>query len=333
VITQHILASLQRAISGANLLALVLLWLTVLVSVAWSYVHQGLPLTWRGFWRHALPPASVAHPSARADVLFFISSKLVNTILVAPAAFTAFGVGTFVNHLRQHLVPYPAATDSPAGITALLLFTATMFLAYDFSYYIYHNAQHRVPILWELHKVHHSAEVMVGVTKDRIHPLDNLMNHIWDGLFVGPIFAIWLFFVRDPVELAVFGINIYVLRNILMMDFVRHTHFKISFGERLNGLVICPHYHQLHHSSAAEHWDKNFGLMLAIWDRMFGTLAVPKPDEAFTFGLTNNEHVAYRSCLRLYFLPLLRIAQMTIALSRGSSPGDVSELRINRETR
>jgi sterol desaturase/sphingolipid hydroxylase (fatty acid hydroxylase superfamily) len=207
------------------------------------------------------------------------------------------------------------------------MFTASMFLAYDFSYYIYHNAQHRVPILWELHKVHHSAEVMVGVTKDRIHPLDNFMNHIWDGIVVGLVYGMWLFFVRDPVELTVFGVNVYVLRNILMMDFTRHTHFKISFGKILNAIVICPHYHQLHHSTAAEHWDKNFGLMFAFWDRVFGTLAVPKPNEDFAFGLTNGEHRLYRSCIKLYVVPLVRMSRMML----GWVSADVSRRGLGAE--
>jgi len=54
-------------------------------------------------------------------------------------------------------------------------------------FHIYHNPKHRVSVLWELHKVHYSAEVAVGTTKDRTHPIDDVMNRVWDGLINKPI--------------------------------------------------------------------------------------------------------------------------------------------------
>jgi sterol desaturase/sphingolipid hydroxylase (fatty acid hydroxylase superfamily) len=199
----------------------------------------------------------------------------------------------------------------------LVAFTISMLIAYDLSYYLYHRMQHRIPILWELHKVHHSAQVMIGVTKDRVHPIDEIMNRWWDGLIPGLCYGIWLFFALDPVELTVFGINVYALRNIIvMMDFVRHTHLKLSYGRHLSAILLSPHYHQLHHSIAEKHWDKNFGLGLSVWDRMFGTLVVPEPDEDFVFGLTENEHDEYQSLYKLHILPLKKIAGRISLLGR-----------------
>ncbi len=162
--------------------------------------------------------------------------------------------------------------------------------------------------MWELHKVHHSAEVMVGVTKDRVHPLDEIMNRWWDGLLPGLAYGTWMFFVLDPVELTIFELNVYFIRNtVLMMDFVRHTHMKLSYGRWLNRLFICPHYHQLHHSVSEQHWDKNFGLTLTFWDWLFGTLVVPKPSEDFVFGLQDREAEEYQSLAKLHYLPLKKI--------------------------
>ena len=194
----------------------------------------------------------------------------------------------------------------PAGPVTIVIFTVTMLIAYDISYYLYHVAQHRFPFLWELHKVHHSAEVMVGITKDRVHPLDELMNRAWDGVIPGICFGIWTLVSLNLVEVTVFGVNVYVMRNILMMDFVRHTHFKISFG-RLNNIILCPHWHQLHHSVNPKHYDKNFGLLFSFWDRFFGTLYVPKPDESFKFGLMERNVSDYQSLSGLYVLPLKRM--------------------------
>jgi sterol desaturase/sphingolipid hydroxylase (fatty acid hydroxylase superfamily) len=170
--------------------------------------------------------------------------------------------------------------------------------------------------MWELHKVHHSAEIMVGVTKDRVHPIDEIMNSWWDGVIPGLCYGVWLFYALDPVELTVFGINVYLLRNIiLMMDFVRHTHLKLSYGRYLSVILLSPHYHQLHHSIAEKHLDKNFGLTLSIWDRFFRTLVVPEPNEDFTFGLTEGEHAEYQSLYKLHVVPLKKIARR-IGLAR-----------------
>jgi sterol desaturase/sphingolipid hydroxylase (fatty acid hydroxylase superfamily) len=143
-----------------------------------------------------------------------------------------------------------------------------------------------------------------------VHPIDEIMNRWWDGVIPGLCYGIWLFFALDPVELTVFGVNVYFLRNtLLMMDFVRHTNWKFTYGRYLSLILLSPHYHQLHHSVAEKHWDKNYGLGLVLWDRMFGTLVVPEPDEDFHFGLTENEHEEYQSLYKLHVLPLQKIAR------------------------
>ena len=143
------------------------------------------------------------------------------------------------------------------------------------------------------------------------------MNRAWDGVFVGFFFGLWTLATLNPVEATVFGLNVYVMRNILMMDFVRHTHLPISFGP-LNHVVLCPHWHQLHHSNDPRHYDKNFGLLFSFWDRLFGTLCVPKPDEAFTFGLMARESGEYQSLYGHYLLPLTRTGERIARMFRRS---------------
>jgi sterol desaturase/sphingolipid hydroxylase (fatty acid hydroxylase superfamily) len=221
----------------------------------------------------------------------------------------------------------------PAGAVTIVIFTISMLLAYDISYYLYHYAQHRFPFLWELHKVHHSAEVLVGITKDRVHPLDDLMNRAWDGVIAGVCFGLWTLVALDPVEVSIFGLNVYLVRNILMMDFVRHTHFKISFGP-LNNVILCPHWHQLHHSVDPRHYDKNFGLLFSFWDRLFGTLSVPKPDEDFKFGLMDRDHREYQSLFGLWVLPLKKMWGHIVTAQRrlfGKRPAPAAQPQNGRE--
>ncbi|ESW77776.1 fatty acid hydroxylase [Mesorhizobium sp. LSJC285A00] len=302
-------------LSHIDLLTLGLLLLTALGSAVVAYWRTVEQKSFRDFFDFAFPAEVIMHPSARADALFWITKRLVMPFLLIPAGVTfvaATGYATnqavgWLFSISQPLIP------GPAGPVTIILFTATMLVAYDISYYLYHVAQHRFPFLWELHKVHHSAEVMVGITKDRVHPLDDLMNRIWDGVIPGISFGLWSLIALDPVEIAIFGINVYVIRNILMMDFVRHTHLKISFG-RLNGVILCPHWHQVHHSVDPRHYDKNFGLLFSFWDRIFGTQFIPDPDEDLKFGLIDRDVRDYQSLFGLYVLPLKKMANHIVRL-------------------
>ncbi|HUB44210.1 MAG TPA: sterol desaturase family protein [Acetobacteraceae bacterium] len=296
-------------VSGVNGAMILIFWGVLVFAAAVTFLRLPGPHSVRGLIAHILPQASLRHPSARADFLFWLSRRVFMPLLVLPTALSTVTAGHVAYRLLGWLIGHRAHPPEPAGLWTLLAFTVTMFLAYDLSYYVYHYLQHRIPLLWELHKVHHSAEVMVGVTKDRVHPIDEIMNRWWNGIIPGLAYGVWLYFALDPVELTVFGLNIYFLSNtVLMMDFVRHTHLKLSYGQWVNCLLLCPHFHQLHHSVARQHWDKNFGLTLSIWDRMFGTLVVPAPDEEFTFGLPGGEAAEYQSLTRLHLLPLKKIA-------------------------
>ena len=303
-------SAVTTKLSHINLVVPGLIFLTAFVCALIAYWRTVEEKSVRDFFDFAIPSEVIWHPSARADALFWITKRLLMPFLQIPLGVTFVAAVGYATHeiifaIFQLQAPLIGA---PAGPVTIIIFTASMLLAYDISYYIYHVAQHRYPFLWELHKVHHSAEVLVGITKDRVHPLDDLMNRAWDGVIPGIMFGIWSVIALDPVEITVFGINVYVIRNLLMMDFVRHTHFKISFG-RLNGIILCPHWHQLHHSVDPRHYDKNFGLLFSFWDKLFGTLFVPRPDEDFKFGLIDRDVRDYQSLSGLYILPLKKMAK------------------------
>ncbi len=301
--------AVAQRLTGPAGLAAGLLLLSIVAAALIVFLRSGEPRTLGGFVRFMFPMDVLNHPSARADFSFWFVRKLTNPLIAFPAgASVTAAVGYACHAALVAVFGAPGHVAEQGSLVTLALFTVSMLLAYDISYYWYHYFQHRFPVLWELHKVHHSAEVMVGTTKDRIHPLDDVMNRIWDGLVTGPVYGFWLFFAYDPIELTILGLNVYVLRNIIMMDFVRHTHLRISFGKVLNAVVLCPHYHQLHHSTDPRHFDKNFGLMLSVWDRLFGTLSVPKPDEEFAFGL-GREGDEYQSTAGLFILPLRKMGR------------------------
>lgn len=303
-----VISKLTNAVSGTNGITLLILFLTAFVSALIAYWRTVQDKSLADFFSFALPKEVIMHPSARADLLFYITKRLMMPLLLIPAGIVfvaAVGYATnqgisWIFNIQTPLM------QGPTPWWILVLFTGSMLLAYDISYYLYHVAQHRFPFLWELHKVHHSAEVLVGITKDRVHPLDELMNRMWDGVIPGICFGLWSVFALDPVEVTVFGINVYVMRNLLMMDFVRHTHYNISFGP-LDNVILSPHWHQVHHSADPRHYDKNFGLLFSFWDRMFGTAFVPERDEVLKYGLLDRDAHEYQSLFGLYLLPLKKM--------------------------
>ena len=303
---ESVFAYALSKVSGENLATGGLLLATVFGSALFVYVRTCETRSLRDFISFLAPPEILFHPSARADLMFWLTRKLVMPLMI-PAGMTFVATS---GYLTNRAFAYFFGIDQPLlgspGPVTVCLFTVTMLLAYDLSYYLYHVGQHKIPLLWELHKVHHSAEVMVGITKDRVHPLDELMNRVWDGFIPGICFGLWTVISFNPVEVTIFGINVYVMRNLLMMDFVRHTHIRMSFGV-LNHIVLCPHWHQVHHSTDPKHFDKNFGLGFSFWDRFFGTLYVPGKDEDFKYGLIESDVRDYQSLFGLYILPLKKM--------------------------
>jgi sterol desaturase/sphingolipid hydroxylase (fatty acid hydroxylase superfamily) len=306
---ETVVAYALSKVSVENLVTSGLLLATVFGSAIFVYWRTCEKKSLRDFVSFLLPAEILFHPSARADLLFWLTRKLVMPLLIPAGLTFVVAMGYLVNRAFAHALGIEQPLLGSPGPITVCIFTVTMLLVYDLSYYLYHLGQHKIPLLWELHKVHHSAEVLVGITKDRVHPLDELMNRIWDGFIPGICFGLWTVISLNPVEVTIFGINVYIMRNILMMDFVRHTHFDMSFGA-LNHIVLCPRWHHVHHSIDPKHFDKNFGLAFSIWDRFFGTLYVPNKDENFRYGLTDPDVREYQSLFGLYILPLKKMGRM-----------------------
>jgi sterol desaturase/sphingolipid hydroxylase (fatty acid hydroxylase superfamily) len=190
--------------------------------------------------------------------------------------------------------------------------TVTLFLAYEFGYWLNHYLSHRVPFLWEFHKVHHSAEVLTPLTNFRVHPVDSLV--------FGNIVAITVAIANGAANYLL-GETAYQYaitdRNVLFVVFIhallhlQHTHLWISFRGVLGRIVLSPAHHQIHHSNNPVHFDKNLGGSLAIWDWLFGTLHVPnKERERLTFGVDDPHpaHHDHHTLTGSLLHPLWRVA-------------------------
>jgi sterol desaturase/sphingolipid hydroxylase (fatty acid hydroxylase superfamily) len=155
---------------------------------------------------------------------------------------------------------------------------ATGFVAVEFAYYWFHRANHRVRWLWASHSVHHSAEQMTLLASLRLG---------WTNLFS----AGWAFYV--PLILLGFPplVVVALLAFDLRYQFFLHTEAVGKLGP-IEWIFNTPAHHRLHHASNNAYIDRNYGGVLIVFDRMFGTLATERPDEPIRYGLAHRTPTA-----------------------------------------
>src|SRR5712692_6347813 len=145
---------------------------------------------------------------------------------------------------------------------------------------------HRIPALWEFHKVHHSAEVLTPITFYRSHPVDMLGQTVAEALASGIVTSVFLYVFGPSLTLTtILGVNAFRFAFYLFGANLRHSHICLSFGSMIEHLVISPAQHQIHHSADPKHFNRNYGSEFAIWDWVFGSLYCARREERITLGL------------------------------------------------
>ncbi|HTM44452.1 MAG TPA: sterol desaturase family protein [Polyangiaceae bacterium] len=278
-----------------------LLW-CVLLAVIVYYVsdagerRQGL--------LHFLFPKSVYRShQAVVDLVFAYTERISYLLIITPLylAMLSFGAraATFV---AAQLMSRPHAW---AGDLRQMtwLYTVLYFVVLDFSVFYSHWLQHKLPWLWEFHKVHHSAVTLTPVTVFRMHPIDYVLNLGLSGLLTGLFQGAFFYCFQKVSSIEIVGVNLILFVFYLSGFNLRHSHIWLSFGKSLSQWLISPAMHQVHHSKAQAHIDKNFGFFLSIWDKLFGALYIPQSKEELTLGLSDGTTDEYHSVVGLYYLP------------------------------
>lgn len=247
------------------------------------------------------PEAIWKHPSSRVDRWFFVVNTIFFTTLLAPYVASAVAMNEWMHDGLTAAFGEPEQmTSNMAVMTAIA--TVLFILVSDFAIFLAHYLQHKVPFLWEFHKVHHSAQVMTPITVYRMHPVDDALAFILGGILNGGVIgALHYGFAQEPSIMQVSGLSIATFIFYLSFYNLRHSHFWLHYG-RLGHVFISPAMHQIHHSEARKHWDKNMGFIFSFWDKLFGTLYVPEVKEELTLGI-GPETEEYNSVWNLYTLP------------------------------
>ncbi len=198
----------------------------------------------------------------RSDTLCTIGLLLGNIIV-------AFAIKGLVLAFHIYLYQF-RAFDFVNQIPIWALWIIT-FISIDLVFYVYHRMSHRIRFLWAIHLSHHSSEEMNFAVSFR---------QAWFGpISKIPFFMILPLLGFDPTIIAVAGVI------SILWGIVGHTQVIGKLGP-LELIFNTPSHHRVHHGSNKQYIDKNYGNLLIIWDRMFGTFE-PEEEEV-KFGLVNN---------------------------------------------
>lgn len=255
----------------------------------WRRLKRGRRLRWRMIFRALFPRRILRSRSNQADIGYLFFNVFVFGVVFGWAVLSYQFISNGIIAGLAALFGPITASALPVYVTRSVV-TVMLFLAYELGYWFNHWLSHKVPVLWEFHKVHHSAEVLTPLTNFRVHPV-----YTW-------IFANILAFsaaVANGLGNFMFGETAYQYAlsdtNIILVLFIhayvhlQHSHMWISFRGVLGRILVSPAHHQVHHSANPKHFNKNFGSCLALWDWMFGTLYVPeKKREVLAFGFSGN---------------------------------------------
>lgn len=289
------------------------------------YLHQrktSSHVSLRGLLAYAVPRRIYGHGSARLDYRFFYFNAILGGLILAPLVAAPLVAGTVADLLGG---------TSPAGgepdFEWRVALTIATVVAMDLALYVGHRLQHRLPLLWEFHKVHHSAEALTPVTAFRVHPIDDLLNLSLTALFTGVVQGVFHVVAGTGVaDIEVLGVNVILFAWYVFGFQLRHSHVWLAYPRWLSHILISPAQHQIHHSRAPRHFDRNMGFIFAFWDAIGGTLYVPAAKEDLTYGVAGETN-PFGSVCDLYVRPF----RTAFAIVWRSGPPDAVQARAAAE--
>ena len=246
--------------------------------------------------------------SAKRDYFMFLINRSV-TLFVSPLLLTKLAIATVIFQFL-HTVSWIQKGMFDHFSTLLIAFSFTLFIFIldDLTKYIVHRLMHRIPTLWALHKVHHSAETLNPITIYRTHPLEGIIFTLRASFSQGIAISTFFFLFGNKVDLfTVLGANIFIFIFNVAGSNLRHSHIYIRYWRWLEYFLISPAQHQIHHSLEEKHYDKNFGATLSIWDWFGGSLHHSEISKPTKLGLKGDEFKENPNITYLYIRPIVEI--------------------------
>jgi sterol desaturase/sphingolipid hydroxylase (fatty acid hydroxylase superfamily) len=175
---------------------------------------------------------------------------------------------------------------------------ALTIIVLDLGNYLRHCLSHYVSVLWPLHRLHHTDDDIDFTTTLRSHPIDAVFNSATElGLIA--------VFGAAPMAFLVFHFFSRIV------DFFSHANIQIpsQLDRIFRWVVVTPAMHRIHHSQRMRETNSNYGSLLSLWDRWFGT-HVTEPmggHDQMLYGLAEFSHPKHQTVPWMLAQPLLRV--------------------------
>lgn len=219
----------------------------------------------------------------RNAALVMVDTLAVRVLAWALPAFLPVAAAVLAAENGWGLLPMLGVGDWAAFWITLILF--------DLAIYAQHVAVHHIPLLWRLHRVHHSDLAIDTTTGVRFHPLEILLSI---AIKVGLVLALG----APAAAVVVFE----VVLNATSLFNHANLRLPLWLDATLRRVLVTPDMHRVHHSVYRDETDSNFGFNLSIWDRLFGTYCAQPRDghDAMAIGVGD-----YRDPQKLRLIDLL----------------------------
>lgn len=237
-------------------------------------------------WEIKLPRKSLTQPKWYRW-LNNMSLVVVNGLLL-PIALPFLAVSTAIVAQEKHIGLFNLMNMNAVltGVISLILL--------DVIIYWQHRVFHKVPLLWRLHRVHHTDQDIDVTTGSRFHFIE-----IWLSMLVKMIMI--LTFGISPIAVLLFEI----LLNASAM--FNHSNIQISsnIDNKLRKIIVTPDMHRVHHSIYRNETDSNYGFCLSVWDRWFNSyISQPKDGhQSMKIGIDLFRHLKEQSLIKMLTQP------------------------------
>jgi sterol desaturase/sphingolipid hydroxylase (fatty acid hydroxylase superfamily) len=212
--------------------------------------------------RPYLPVASNKRQHDLRNLIIIAINFLVNGAI-------SFGVLYVIQYTHDQQLGLFFILDAPEMVE-----TIAGVLLLDFGGYCLHNLQHKVFLLWRLHRVHHSDLSVNSTTSLRFHPLETVLTQGVYFSIVTPLLGISL------ASFVIYG----TLNLILIILNHSNVRFPVLFEKFGRFVFVTPGWHKIHHSDNQKYTDSHYGDIFTFWDRIFGTWHKINPED-INFGL------------------------------------------------
>ncbi len=265
-----------------------MIWVFACLSLGWmaEFLFPRVSLSYKK-WKHA-----------GSNLAFLITTLVVNLLFSAAIVRVVSWTSQNQFGLFQWI-----------EMSLLAQFIGSLIILDLVAQYFAHYLLHQVPFLWRFHIVHHSDTMVDATSGPRMHPIDFAFRETLSLLLI--------FLTGMPAAFYL----MYRFATIFF-TFFTHANIRLPFGldRPLSFVLVSPDFHKFHHHRETPWTDSNYGNILSIWDRLFGTATLQGDFNQIKYGLDlletpNGDNLRDGDVLFQLALPFTKIAKSRHKLS------------------